>query len=145
MEDEIVTSFMDGKYTNTIREVIMELLSMNISMKKVNDVINIVLKTLAGKDMDRLSTKAAHSRLLVEAKYIADVQVGKAMLENADPSSLLGNTLHGDGTSKYQSHYQDFEITTPAGETYSIGLLEMGKAYAGGLSMLLSYVLRKLP
>ena len=41
--------------------------------------------------------------------------------------SILRNTLHGDGTSKYHRHYQDFEVTTPTGQTYSIGLLEMGK------------------
>ena len=127
MEDDLVTSFVDGRYTNTVREVIMELLSMNISMNKVNDVIKTVLKKLAGKDIERLPTKAVHSRLLVEAKFIADVQVGKAMLANVDPTSILGNTLHGDGTSKYHRHYQDFEVTTPAGQTYSIGLLELGK------------------
>ena len=127
MEDDLVTSFVDGRYTNTVREVTMELLSMNISMNKVNDVIETVLKKRAGKDIERLPTKAVHSRLLVEAKFIADVQVGKAMLANVDPTSILGNTLHGDGTSKYHRHCQDFEVTTPAGQTYSIGLLERGK------------------
>ena len=30
-------------------------------------------------------------------------------------------------TSKYHRHYQDFEVTTPTGRRYSMGLLEMGK------------------
>ena len=50
------------------------------------------------------------------------------MLEEADPSQVVGNTLHGDGTTKYHRHYQDFEITTPSCQTYSMGLLELGKS-----------------
>ena len=32
------------------------------------------------------------------------------MLEEADPSRVIGNTLQGDGTTKYHRHYQDFEV-----------------------------------
>lgn len=35
-EDRSVTTFDDGKYTNTVRELIMELLSLNVSMLAVN-------------------------------------------------------------------------------------------------------------
>ena len=78
--------------------------------------------------MSRLPSKAVHSRLFVEAKHLADVQLGRAMLEEADPSQVVGNTLHRDGTTKYHRHYQDFEITTPSCQTYSMGLLELGKS-----------------
>jgi len=50
------------------------------------------------------------------------------MLEEADPPQVIGNTLHGDGTTKYHRHYQDFEVTTPSCQTYSMGPLELGKS-----------------
>ena len=128
LEDETISTFEDGKYIDEVREVIMDLLAMNVSMSKVNEVIRTVLKKLTGKSLSRLPSKAVHSRLLVEAKHLADVQLGRAMLEEADPSQVVGNTLHGDGTTKYHRHYQDFEITTPPCQTYSMGLLELGKS-----------------
>ena len=128
LEDETITTFENGKYVDEVRDVIMDLLAMNVSMSKVNEVIRTVLQKLAGKNISRLPSKAVHSRLLVEAKHLADVQLGRAMLEEADPSQVIGNTLHGDGTTKYHRHYQDFEVTTPSCQTYSMGLLELGKS-----------------
>ena len=128
LEDETISTFEHGKCVDEVREVIMDLLAMNVSMSKVNEVIRTVLKKLTGKSLSRLPSKAVHSRLLVEAKHLADVQLGRAMLEEADPSQVVGNTLHGDGTTKYHRHYQDFEITTPSCQTYSMGLLELGKS-----------------
>lgn len=128
LEDETISTFEDSKYVDEVREVIMDLLAMNVSMSKVNEVIRTVLKKLTWKRLSRLPSKAVHSRLFVEAKHLADVQLGRAMLEEADPSQVVGNTLHRDGTTKYHRHYQDFEITTPSCQTYSMGLLELGKS-----------------
>ena len=127
LEDDTITTFENGKL-DEVREVIMDLLAMNVSMSKANEVIRTVLQKLAGKSISRLPSKAVHSRLLVEAKHLADVQLGRAMLEEADPSQVIGNTLHGDGTTKYHRHYQDFTVTTPSCLTYSMGLLELGKS-----------------
>ena len=38
LEDEKIVTFERGRYSNDIREVIMELLLLNVSMNKVNDV-----------------------------------------------------------------------------------------------------------
>ena len=86
LKDETISTFKDDKYVDEVREVIMALLAMNVSMSKVNEVIRTVLKILAGKSLSRLPSKVVHSRLLVEAKRLADVQLGRAMLEEADPS-----------------------------------------------------------
>ena len=51
LEDDTISTFEDGKYADEVREVIMELLAMNVSMSKVNDVIWTVLKKLAGKSL----------------------------------------------------------------------------------------------
>ena len=103
----------------------MDLLAMNVSMSKVNEVIRTVLQKLGRKSISRLPSKAVHSHLPVKAKHPADVQLGRAMLEEADPSRVIGNTLHGDGTTKYHRHFQDFEVTTPYCQTYSIFLRPM--------------------
>ena len=49
------------------------------------------------------------------------------MLESSDVESLIGNTLHGDGTSKLHRHCQNFQITTTKGASLSLGLLEMAR------------------
>ena len=89
LEDETITTFENGKYVDEVREVIMDLLAMNVSMSNVNEVIRTVLQKLAGESISRLPSKAVHSRLLVEAKHLADVQLGRAMLEEADPSQVI--------------------------------------------------------
>ena len=126
LEGEEVVTFQNGKYTDEVRETVMELLSMNVSMNRVNDVIRTVLRNLASKDVDRLPSNALKSRLLVEAKFLAQKQVAETMMQGADPSSLTGNCLHGDGTSKYHRHFQSFQVTTLSGKTITIGLHEMG-------------------
>ena len=120
IKDETITTFEKGKYLDDVQEVIMDLLAMNVSMSKVNEVIRTVLQKLGRKSISRLPSKAVHSHLPVEAKHHADVQQGRAMLEEADPSRVIGNTLHGDGTTKYHRHYQELEVTTPYCQTYSI-------------------------
>ena len=40
----------------------MELLSMNVSVNKVNDVICVVLKRLTGKEVDRLPSKGLRTQ-----------------------------------------------------------------------------------
>ena len=47
------------------------------------------------------------------------------MLEGTDLNSVLRNTLHGDGTTKYHLHFQNFQVTTSKGQSLSAGLLEV--------------------
>ena len=121
-KDEIVT-FEDGKYTNEIREVVMELMAQNVSIGRVNNVITTVLK-LASKTVNRLPSAGVKSRILQESLTLVQKQVAEAMLEGGLEESS-GNVLHGDGTSKYHRHYQNFQITTKSGRSYSFGLSEV--------------------
>lgn len=125
-DDEIVT-FENGRYYDEVRETIMELLSLNVSMNKVNDVIRTVIQKLTKKSVGRLPSNAVKSRLLLEARHLAHVQVAEAMLEGG-VDGLKGNCLHGDDTSKYHRHYQNCQITLASGQTISLGLKEL----AGG-------------
>ena len=125
LNDEKIQTFEDGKYLDHVRLTVMELLSMNVSVNKVNDVIRTVINRLTNKKIDRLPSKGLRCQLLIEARHLADIQVGKAMLEGLDMSTILGNTLHGDGTTKYHRHFQNFQITTSDGESLTAGLIEI--------------------
>ncbi|KAJ8353653.1 hypothetical protein SKAU_G00212200 [Synaphobranchus kaupii] len=89
-------------------------------MRKVDAVIKTVLNKLAGQDVQRIPSNWLKSQLLLEARGLADIQLGEALLTNS------GNCLHGDGTSKFHKHYQDFEVTLGCGKTMTMGLLEQG-------------------
>ena len=119
--------FENGRYCDEVRETIMELVSLNVSMNKVNEVIHTVIQKLTKKSVGRLPSNAVKSRLLLEARHLAHVQVAEVMLEGG-VDGLKGNCLHGDGTSKYHRHYQNFQITLAGGQTISLGLKEL----AGG-------------
>ena len=56
LQDDEVITFADGRFTNEIREVIMELVSLNVSINKVNDVIEVVLRTLTNNDVSMYVT-----------------------------------------------------------------------------------------
>jgi hypothetical protein len=49
---------------------------------------------------------AVKSRLLLEAKSVAQQQIVDAMLKDYDPTTMTGNTLHSDATSKFFKHYE---------------------------------------
>ena len=124
LQDDEVVTFQDGKYCD-VREVVMKLLSLNVGVNKVDDVIKVVLRKLAKKEVTRLPSTGTKCRLMQEALLVAQLQVAEAMTEG---EHLLGNCLHGDGTSKYSRHYQNFQVTTSSGRTLSFGFAEI----AGG-------------
>ena len=120
-------------------------------MSKMNVVIRAVVKTMAGQDLTRLPSKAVLSRLLVEAKTIANVQVVEAMLEEADEDGLYGHVLHSDAASKFHRHYQGFQLTTPTGKTLTLALSEtvggsaeeLTEAFTDAVNQLASAVINK--
>jgi hypothetical protein len=85
-----------------------------------------VLKNLGGKNISELPGKAVKSRLLLEARYIAQVQAAESMLDGVDPATTTGNCLPADGTSKYHQHYQGFQLTAANGKTMTLSMGEMG-------------------
>ena len=127
--DDIVT-FADGRFTNEIRRTVMELVSLNVSINKISDVIKAVLGNMTKTDVSymRLPSDGARKKMVEEALILAQLQVAEAMKENNE--LFFGNCLHGDGTSKYSRHYQNFQITTKSGRTLSFGLTEVADADA---------------
>ena len=57
LEDETIQTFHEGKCSDEIPLCIIELLSMNISINKVNEVIQTVVKRLTNKKIDQLPSK----------------------------------------------------------------------------------------
>ena len=125
LDDNDVNAFQDGRYTDTIRKTIMELLAQNVSMNKVNSVIRTVLKNLAGKVVSRLPSAGTRSRIALEANHLASIEVAMAM-KSAKPEDAVGNCIHGDGTTKHHRKYQNWQVTLPDGTSRSIGMMEMG-------------------
>ena len=123
-----IECYFDGKYNDEIRETIMALVTQfGVSLNKVNGVIQTVVQQITGKTLSRLPSAGVRSRLLVEAKRVAQCQVATAMIDNGPRSELqYGNCLHQDGTSKFHRHFQSFQVTTAEKRTYSIGLTEVG-------------------
>ena len=144
MENDEIVTFENGKYKNEIHEVIMSLLSMNVSINKVNDVIRTVPKKLAGKSVSHLSSKRLISKLMNEANFIVHVQVAEAMLDGVSFANLLENCLHGDGTSKYSKHYQNFQVTVKDGRQYLMGMMDMGNQNVQALSKAFDDKIREL-
>ena len=72
---------------------------MDVSMSQVNNVIKTVLKKLANKNVSKLLSMGLKSRLLLEAKWLAKCQVGRAM-ESENIEIDEGNCLHGYGTTQ---------------------------------------------
>ena len=128
LQNPIIECFHDGKFSNEIRATVMCLITeCGVSQNKVNHVMEVVLSNLAGKTLSRLPSSGVKSRLMVEAKRVAQSQVAAAMLSNK------GNTLHQDGTSKFHRHFQSFQVTTADGATLSAGLSEIARGDANTL------------
>ncbi len=117
-ENEIkITTFENGRYTDALREKIMSLvLEYNVSGRKVNKVIDTVMRNLTGKLIIRLPSAGCKSRILIEAKHVAAQQVAEAML-NSESS-----VLHQDATTHFHKHMEGFQISTSSNETLSVGL-----------------------
>ena len=49
LKDPFVTPFQDGNYANYVREFVMALLSLNVSIDKIDQVLKVFLSKLAKK------------------------------------------------------------------------------------------------
>ena len=81
----------------------MTLLSLNVSIDKIDQVIKVILSKLATEDTERLPS--AGFKVILMQEPLSQVQVAEAML--GDMSGDSGKCLHGDGSSKYHCHLQN--------------------------------------
>ena len=66
LKDPVVTTFEDGKYTNDVWECVLALLSLNVSIDKIDQVITVVLSKLAKKNIKTLPSAKVKARLMQE-------------------------------------------------------------------------------
>ena len=78
----------------------MSLLSLGVATKQINPVIRTVIQ-LAGKTIGRLPSV---KEMVTEAGLVSKLQLPEIL-----PLTEY-NTLHTDGTSKYEEKYGAFEI-----------------------------------
>ena len=121
-----IITFANGRYSHEIRKCVMDLVSLNVSLNKASDVIRTVLGNMTDIDSDktRLPSTGARKKFMEEAHLLAQCQVAEAMVEGG-LDGTKGNCLHGDGTTKYSRHYENFQVTTKSGKTLSLGLQEV--------------------
>ena len=102
MDKDTLETLQDGKYINELRQTIMILLTQcNVSISKVNQVIETVISNLTGMSLSGLPSNGVLSKLLVEAKAVASVHVTERMLTEGDPKGMTGHVLHSDATTKH--------------------------------------------
>ena len=103
-EGEKLTTLNDGCYTDSIREVVIELLKMNISIRNISPAIQVVIEKLTNNAIDSLPSYGTIHKIMYEAKCLALLEAGKTMLQDKDnksPASVLMN----DGTTKRKRNY----------------------------------------
>ncbi|VDI17302.1 Hypothetical predicted protein [Mytilus galloprovincialis] len=115
---KIVTTFHEGKYTDDVREVYATLLSMNVGVKNIENVIKTVLEKLGGLKVERLPKKTFAEYMMVEAKALAQIQAAEAMLDSNF------NTLHTDGTKRMGREFGGLQVGTNSGQL-SLGISEL--------------------
>ena len=111
-------TFQEEKYTNDVRECVMALLSLKVSIDKVDQVTKVVLNKLEKQDIGRLPSAGVEARLMQEALFLGQIKVSEGMLE--DVSGDSGNCLHVDGTSKYNRHFQNFQFDQQVAGNYPL-------------------------
>ena len=116
IENKTIKLFEDGKYNEKTRECVMELLSLNVSITKIEEVIRSVLK-LAGIKANRIPKHTTINTILTESHAVAQIQLADCL-----PDAKC-TTLHSDGTNKFGHKFTGFQVNTEKG-AYTIGIRE---------------------
>ncbi|CAC5387840.1 unnamed protein product [Mytilus coruscus] len=100
MKNKEISTYENGKYNDTVREVYAVLLSANVGVKNVEYIVCTVLNKLAGVKVGRLPKKTFSEVMLIEAKALAQIQSVDAILTSNDLC-----TIHTDGTKRKGREY----------------------------------------
>ena len=106
--------FEGGKFTDSIRMCIMELLSYNVGILNIEPILKSVLR-MAGLEYDRLPKHTTINEMLIESRSLAQMQLAETLLQAPN------TTLHSDGTTKFGHKYMGYQVSTTGG-SLSLGL-----------------------
>ena len=109
LHDELTTlksrklvTYVDGKYTDSMRLCVMDVLSHNVGINQVDPVIRALLR-LAEIECDKLPKHTAISEMLLESRTLSQIQLAHTLTESDY------NTLHSDGTTKFGHEYCGYQ------------------------------------
>jgi hypothetical protein len=113
LRDEIKDSkklnfYDEGKYSDDLRICIMELLTYNIGILKIEPVLQSVFKLL-NVECGKLPQRTTINEILIESRSLAHTQIAEAL------TTTSNNTLHSDGTTKFGHKYQSYQVSTKDG------------------------------
>ena len=114
-----INFYKDNKYTDDLRLCIMELLSYNVGILKIELVLKSVFKLL-NVTYDRLPKHSTINDILIESRSLSHLQLAEAL------NTMSNNTLHSDGTTKFNHKYQSYQVVTEVG-SLSLGLQVCGR------------------
>ena len=117
-ESKKISFYSAGKYSDDLRICIMELLTSNVSVLKVEPVLRSVFKLLSIQ-CDRLPQHTTINEMLMESRSISHAQLAETLTASSS------NTLHSDGTTKYGHKFQSYQVTT-SGDSLTLGLQVSG-------------------
>ena len=113
-EQNEIQIFQDGKYLLPIREVVINLVKTNIGHKNIVPAIKVVIEKVTPHSIDQLPSFRTINKMVHEAKCLALIQAGKAMLSDKD-SKVPANILMEDATSKRRKTYNAVVISISEG------------------------------
>ena len=132
-------------YSDNIRLVYMELLSLGVSVAKCSEVVKTVLTGLTECQVEKLPAKSTTSGFQSECETVAQMHVADVILQSEDMSLSL------DGTKKKFREYGSFQVTrsnpnddTNQKETLSIGIQEMARGDTASFVETLSLLFKDL-
>ncbi|KAK6177735.1 hypothetical protein SNE40_015779 [Patella caerulea] len=111
-------------YTDDVRAVSMQLLSLGTSVKKVSEVTKTVLEGIAHMEVEDLPSTSTIKSFQTEAQIISQIQTAELLLHE------LETTLHFDGTKNRFKEFSSFQITTKDKHTFSLGIEEQVSGHA---------------
>ena len=117
--DDIVT-FEGGKYTDSVRACVYELLSLNVGVKNIAPAIRCVIKNLAERSVGRLPSYGLTCQMIIESLVVVQAQLGHELSHTETFS-----TLQTDGTTKFGIHYGAFDVRVCEADertTYTLGI-----------------------
>ena len=119
MQQQEVSTFKDDRYVDTVREVYMELMSMQVGAKNVERIVRAVIEKMTTSTIGRVPKASFAKYMLLEARTLALCQL-KEKIQEAD-----NITVGIDGTSKFGHHFGAVEVSFEGQHSMVLGMRDM--------------------
>jgi hypothetical protein len=100
---EEIKTFADGQYLPLIREVYYDLLELNVGAGRCEEVIRVVLEKLGQRNIGKLPSESLSKEFYREMLGMSHLHLAELLGGEEEED----DTLHSDGTSKWQDKLMD--------------------------------------